>query len=52
MGMANSNRSSKWADPSVRPTQTPFTPSPIRERARKLAAGARKRNGQGKGKVR
>jgi hypothetical protein len=50
--MANSNRPSKWADPSVRPTQSPFTPSPVRERRRHESAASRKRNGQGQGKVR
>lgn len=45
--MANSNRPSKFADPTVRPYRQPFSPSAHRERKLNEAAFKRKRNRQG-----
>lgn len=42
--MAYSNRPSKFADPTKRPNQAPFSPSAHRERKLKTAAAARKKN--------
>ncbi len=39
-----SNRPSKFADPTVRPNQQPFSPSVHRQRKLALAAAARKKN--------
>lgn len=46
--MSYSNRPSKFADPTKRPNQAPFSPSPHRERKLKEGDAARKRNRKAK----